>query len=569
MEQYNYSSLTIENNQIRLLYLSPGVRGSPVSGWLTSRFLREDDLRYTALSYTWGSLNKPQSITIETSKVSKCSLAVTTSLHEALDHIRDEADPVVLWIDAVCIDQENIPERNHQVRLMRRIYARATNVHVWLGPATDDSDIAIQTIKRLIELNWSRHTLDWRDRQALEHLFHRSWWYRIWVRQEIHSTQPMRCEFQCGDTKVSYEVMERFLSGVGTFASTSDTYVLGDVDEWTILCTTAPVAISLVNLKPFNPEKPLDPGGSIEFWLHQSRWAQASDPRDHIFAILSLTSAQEAAEEFIDYAKNVAWVFASIIILCISRSRSLQCLSWVSNAVPTTHLPSWTCDWSQRGKHGIVPLPQSLFRASRNSCADCMVTDDRRQLRLLGLEIGAIQEINKSVKADYAVPDIAHHFTSNELCLQQYGGPQKVVEALWRTQLVDTMPPVKSHEMVQRWPKGHEGAAIYWRCLTVTLNNNESVSNELDVSRDHRRLVMPIWTPCRQIVISSAGHICLVPEDAMIGDAIRIFAGGNVPLIIRPNIPPDSQTFVGDGYVHGIMDGEAWNPEKLQYTEKA
>ena len=569
MEQYNYSPLTTEDNQIRLLSLSPGVRGSPLSGWLAPRFLREDDLRYTALSYTWGSLHKPQSITIKTSNVPECSLAVTTSLHEALDHIRDEAHPVVLWIDAVCIDQENIPERNHQVSLMRRIYARATNVHVWLGPATDDSDLAIKSIKRLIELNWSRHTLDWRDRQALDRLFHRPWWYRIWVRQEIHSTHPMRCGFQCGDTKVSYEVMAQFLSNVSTFASTSDTYVLDGVDEWTILRTTATVATSLVVLKPFNPEKPTAFGGSVEFWLHQSRLAHASDPRDHVFAILSLTSAQEAVEEFVDYAKDVAWVFASIIILCISRSRSLQCLSWVSNAVPITNLPSWTCDWSQPGKSGRVPLPQSLFRASKNSCADCMVTADRRQLRLLGLEIGTIQEITKSVEANYAVPNITHHFTSNKLCLQQYGEPQKVIEALWRTQLVDTMPPAKSDETVQRWPKGDQGSAIYWRCRTVTLNNKERVPNELDVSREDRRLVMPKWRPRRQIVISSAGHICLVPEDAMIGDAICIFAGGNVPLIIRPKNPPDCQIFVGDGYVHGIMDGEAWNPEKLQYLELA
>lgn len=69
--------------------------------------------------------------------------------------------------------------------------------------------------------------------------------------------------------------------------------------------------------------------------------------------------------------------------------------------------------------------------------------------------------------------------------------------------------------------------------------------------------------------MSSEGHICLVPEKVKPGDRICLFAGSRVPLVIRPNYPPKLATIVGAAYVHGVMDGEAWDSERLQYLEIA
>src|SRR6266536_3278017 len=69
----------------------------------------------------------------------------------ALLHIRTGEDRC-LWIDALCINQADLLERNHQVRLMSRIYGEASHVIAWLGLADNDSDLAIEALKRLVAL---------------------------------------------------------------------------------------------------------------------------------------------------------------------------------------------------------------------------------------------------------------------------------------------------------------------------------------------------------------------------------------------------------------------------------
>lgn len=63
--------------------------------------------------------------------------------------------PITLWVDALVIDQSNNSGRGQQVKLMRRIYSRAAKVLVWLGPASDDSNLAVNLIKRYSPLPWS------------------------------------------------------------------------------------------------------------------------------------------------------------------------------------------------------------------------------------------------------------------------------------------------------------------------------------------------------------------------------------------------------------------------------
>lgn len=108
---------------------------------------------YEALSYVWGSTDNPQSIIVRDCPISYDdddespatapakkvgTLSVTRNLHEALVQLRDRFIDRVLWIDAICINQADLDERSCQVASMARIYAIASRVLVWLGPAGDD-----------------------------------------------------------------------------------------------------------------------------------------------------------------------------------------------------------------------------------------------------------------------------------------------------------------------------------------------------------------------------------------------------------------------------------------------
>lgn len=106
----------------------------------------DNDLYYEALSYTWGDPNPKTTIYINGSN----TLGVTRNCYQALFHLRQRYHPRILWIDAICIDQRenesSTQERNHQVKFMSDIYAKAETVLIWLGCAEHDS---LRTLTRL------------------------------------------------------------------------------------------------------------------------------------------------------------------------------------------------------------------------------------------------------------------------------------------------------------------------------------------------------------------------------------------------------------------------------------
>lgn len=93
---------------------------------------------FKALSYCWGVSSKTHSVLVGGAR-----LDITESLDSALRHHRHEDADVVLWIDQICINQCDDLEKNDQVRMMALIYSQAEQVLVWLGPAGQDSDRAM------------------------------------------------------------------------------------------------------------------------------------------------------------------------------------------------------------------------------------------------------------------------------------------------------------------------------------------------------------------------------------------------------------------------------------------
>ncbi|KIM95562.1 hypothetical protein OIDMADRAFT_98622, partial [Oidiodendron maius Zn] len=106
---------------------------------------------YKALSYTWGEPNLDGSS--NSILITGSSLRVTENLDHALRQLRNEINstelPSYWWIDAICINQGDVEERNSQVALMRRIYGSAMQVQVWLGDEDNDSTEAIGLVKKL------------------------------------------------------------------------------------------------------------------------------------------------------------------------------------------------------------------------------------------------------------------------------------------------------------------------------------------------------------------------------------------------------------------------------------
>jgi hypothetical protein len=152
MPESIYSLLPQDIFSIRLLRLRPSADPlSPIHCKLVVYPLDcrpADAHQYEALSYAWGTSDNSRIIWIEFETLS-IEVQVTQNLHAALIRLRNPYFERNLWIDALCINQEDDGEKAHQVGAMARIYGLAQRVVVWLGEERDDSALAFQTLREL------------------------------------------------------------------------------------------------------------------------------------------------------------------------------------------------------------------------------------------------------------------------------------------------------------------------------------------------------------------------------------------------------------------------------------
>lgn len=132
---YVYTALSDASKQIRILNILPDNDPDPIR--ITLNPVNLDDVAggFDALSYTWGSEDKLQSALIDGK-----SILIRYNLWSFLQHQRSLGNVnTPLWIDAVCINQQNVPEKNVQVARMGDFYRAAGRVLIWLGEASNPS----------------------------------------------------------------------------------------------------------------------------------------------------------------------------------------------------------------------------------------------------------------------------------------------------------------------------------------------------------------------------------------------------------------------------------------------
>lgn len=161
---------------------------------------------YDALSWCWGTLSEESWISIRKGGT-RYAKSVRSDLVAALRTLRHHEHDRPLWIDAVCIDQSNFEERNHQVEMMADIYGKADCVRIWLGNPTDSSNLAIRFIKKeVLQLQHFDELCESKEASAkwksLLELMQRPWFSRRWVVQEVALAR--KAIIHCGSAKISW-----------------------------------------------------------------------------------------------------------------------------------------------------------------------------------------------------------------------------------------------------------------------------------------------------------------------------------------------------------------------------
>jgi ankyrin repeat protein len=299
MDIFVYEPIDLERPAFRLLHLLRG-EGPAIECMLYQAYLDgTDTVPYDALSYTWGGTDKTFTVIVNGK-----TFDITENLHSALQRLRSEEIDRVLWVDAICIDQSNERERGHQVQQMCKIYSQAEEVIVWLGQATEETNILMDSLRRLEEhssilgyrhwdlAQWNTFWLSilrnpgFKPHKGLDLLLRRPWFRRVWILQEIANAK--KASVWCGTKHVRARI----------FA----------------------LAPSLIGIKPERHcQAVLDimPGHlREESWWSENRdlynlllkfsESEASDPRDKVYALLGISSdARDANSLSPNYTKGL------------------------------------------------------------------------------------------------------------------------------------------------------------------------------------------------------------------------------------------------------------------------
>ena len=195
-EIYARVPLITDRREIRILALAPGTSDDALHGDLFVESLDYDDLHYTAISYTWsGPVNRGAII------ISGIPFSITENLELALRRVRGPSRPKNLWVDAICINQNDSEDKSVQVSMMGGIYASATRTIVWLGEKSAQSDVAMEFIHSMRDDSYGYDTEpDQILTRAITELMGREWWTRVWVIQEALLSR--RVIVMCGNKEV-------------------------------------------------------------------------------------------------------------------------------------------------------------------------------------------------------------------------------------------------------------------------------------------------------------------------------------------------------------------------------
>lgn len=229
--------------------LSPGTYEDPIYCMLV--LSGDEHLRYDAVSYTWatqeGDSSKTHAVYID-----DCVLKVTQNCYAALRQLRHPEIYRSEWIDAICINQLNVRERNHQVSMMDRIYRKAKQVHVCIKDDAHDYTEAI---------NWlqlkDHRPMTTIEKAQLQMILRHRYFKRVWVIQEIVLAQ-------------------RLILHVNTSRAVLTQYAL------------LRIRITTEASSPLQLRADFDATPSLEGCLRLSLDCDCSDPRDRVYAILSL-----------------------------------------------------------------------------------------------------------------------------------------------------------------------------------------------------------------------------------------------------------------------------------------
>ncbi|KAK7191622.1 hypothetical protein PSPO01_02071 [Paraphaeosphaeria sporulosa] len=580
---YPYTALDPTKSQIRILELySAPSSADTLFASLKNIDLAEPPVTFTALSYCWGPPIMDHFIVVDNYQV-----PITKSLDSALRYLRDFYTDGIsvwekyLWIDQLCINQSDLDERSSQVSLMRRIYKKAENDHVWLGDESDTSSKAIDLLTILgappenapgeaiqyLSLSEADVKLNW---MALGSFFTRPWFERVWIRQEIALHEKVL--LSCGNKTLDIAVLEPALLMIDHVKSMGY-----DSASWSTGHTYKPGQLPW----DYHPSKLIQlrkATGSGAHWvqlgqlIQDVRGCEAKDTRDMVFSIIGMADPG-AFTIMPDYRGDLRSIYITAAKHALCEEKDLDILAVCQNPRRRHGLPSWVPNLADRWNY--LPFDAQRIKKERdnfhfrrrgihpnwgkmdNSYADVQVQGD-----ILILKGEFIDEIN------WISPDMINYTSTAAQMEDVYKSWNMLVEeaytygkCVWRRLLEnyrhvtdngqkhwiyflsafgDEGLDVEEHEPDRLRQKQRQKRALpqYQRSLNPNLARSYLLPAKGTAADLHpntnSRIHMAMLRNCvgRRFCITRKGMVGLGPEDTKTGLHIALFRGSPASYVI-------------------------------------
>jgi hypothetical protein len=410
-EAYHYQPLDQSvKDTFRLATLLPGPKNSPPRLILSDSTWQNGKASYEALSYVWGDQHTKKTIILNGS-----NFEVTENLYSALNHLRFEEfedRSRVLWIDAICIDQTSITERNHQVASMAEIYENCQKTIVWLGDGNEETEFLATFIRSAIKAMQEKlpneqalfsfegiaglylndipaEVIDgifrpdliagWR---CFFRVLRRQWWNRAWVVQEF-ATAP-DATFYIG--RFSFDWM-----------SICALIITLDTGKGSLVDIAIDIYFSRLNWQSkrhWDTSQVDLPQRAFEFLtlLRGQCVRNCGDRRDKVYSILSMADPNARQVLYPDYSKSARSIYIATVKAYISIFKNLNILGYNTHE-PSPDCPSWCPDWSKSTVRRVLDVQfYEALATSPTTATLATFSEDDSTIYVKGFHVGTVIE---------------------------------------------------------------------------------------------------------------------------------------------------------------------------------
>jgi hypothetical protein len=542
-----------------------------------------DEPVYDALSYVWRS---PENLGPVSISVDGVLMTIGANLGCALQYII--AEHPVIWIDAICINQDDNEEKSFQVPLMGRIFGLASRVIMWQGPPNGPMIDFFRQIGRyysqtdINEKGGEGSILDFLTVAQLNAFFANPYWRRVWIIQEMVLARDGI--LRCGTYSLHYNQV------LAACKAAFD--LLGPEihleENWFL--TTAAILMSIRG----SHKQASRSLGHVLLDVHNTkrRWG-STDPRDNVYGLLGLASDTKELGIIPDYTQSVEKSYTDaarrlfkaghVDLLYFDRLYIEEQDGTIDNieGIKALSLPSWVPDWCisvwDLGCGDQYSASGSTTVRVRSGPPPISLSPEKEPIGIDGILVDKLTFVNHDPalsRMPWPSPSRlrARLAEIKRLCdiSPLYSTAQRA-QAQWRTPIMDWENVAEAPEgrratevskalyekltamYADEGRQGEGGGNPYGAVIKVEASASATAITPGDGSEytyiAHRRA--RYTRPC----LSALGYVGLAPLDAVAGDALCVFLGARMPVVVRP-VGDGTFIRVGFAFVYAIMDGE-------------